>query len=138
MTEDLKEIIRDVVTESHMSLSKIASNSIADFQVRLSRMEEHLIELKDYQKKQNGNVAKAIKEIDDLKINHQISKASFRTAKWIAGIAATIIIALIGTITTISAYAYNNDIKNVNEKIITHETESDKQYDTIISLLKTR
>ena len=114
--EQLKDIIRDIVGQSHQSIANVQSNSVADIKTILAVHTEKLDNIVNYQKIQNGNVARAVSDIEEDRnkidtLNQESTeiKSSFRSFKWVAGIASMIILTLIGTITTLSLYVYAKD-----------------------------
>ena len=141
--KQLKDMIYDVVYQSHSSVAKVQSDNFYEIKGKLDIVADHVEQIKEYQKTQNGNVAKAVKDIQENKTDITKIKSSFSGAKWIGAGSATIIIILIGTITSLSLYAYSNDkkilsneIMSAKETISKHEKVDSESFNQLVKLLK--
>jgi len=139
----LKEIIRDVVTESHQSISAVQSNNLGQIKTTLAvlveqskQINQHLIEL-------NGKSITNSKNIEELQKAKISFLSSFRTAKWMTGGAITLVFILIGAISSVSIYAYTQDKINlksntdlVAENLKNYQSQTQDNYTALFNLLK--
>lgn len=148
--EQLKDIIRDIVGQSHQAIAAVQSNSVAEIKTSLAVIENKLDNIQNYQKIQNGNVAKAVlnieedrKKIDTLNQESIEVKSSFRTFKWVSAIASAIVLTLIGTISGLVVRDYNlrntalaKDTDQVKSTLEAYQLKTDDTYKQMIELLK--
>lgn len=143
----------NLVVKSHAALSQSISNwgselkknsdNIQRLAVTQAVQTEILNEIKskicDHEEKEAA-VEKNVAELNnsDLEI-----KTSFKTFKWVGGIAAFVILGLIGTITGLATYAYTGDndtqaeqVKSVKTAFDEHKAQNEKQFDEILGILR--
>lgn len=125
--EDLEQIINKIEL-SHQAVSK----TVSGYGSELKRVSSDISEVKT-------KLEIFIEEVkDDKKRISELEKfePSLKGAKWAGGVAMVVIIALIGTITTVGAYAYNNDIGSITTELNKHEELNNQSIDRILTILE--
>lgn len=112
-----REYIDKRVELSHLALAK----TVSDFGAVVSKNNEEIIDLKrmvkDFIVSANKMLDEHERQIDKLKESDTKIKAAFDSGKFVAGVAAFIVIALMGTITTLGYNIYLKDLLAINVKI---------------------
>jgi hypothetical protein len=112
-----REYIDKRVELSHLALAK----TVSDFGAVVANNNNEIIDLKRLVK---DFIVRADKMLDDheqrigkLKDSDTEIRSSFRSGKFVASIAAVVVIGLIGTITTLGYNIYLRDLLAINVKI---------------------
>jgi hypothetical protein len=143
--QQLKDIVREVVSESHQAVASVQSQNLGDIKSVQAVHTEVLSEIRNYQKIQNGNVARAVKDIEDLKLENARIRTSVSNFKFWGTI-------VVGILTTLGVYAYLGDVRSakadianteykieaVKQQISLHDNEDNSKYGELIKLLKQR
>lgn len=118
LEELLERIVEKVVMKSHLAVAEVQSNGLGAIKTELAVIKEvqhnmltTVTEMKDYQKTQNGNVANAVKSIEDLRLSDTDIRSSFNGAKWIGGILVTVVIGLL-------LFIFNSTVNRLESKQI--------------------
>ena len=125
--ENLKDIVREVTSESYQSIAKVQSNGLGEIKTTLAIHTERLISIDNHLEELNGKTNSSIDNIQDLQKSRTEIHSSFYGAKWIGAGSISIIIILIGVISSLAVYTYNNDRDNNNQ-----------QYQQLYDLLKNK
>lgn len=116
----------------------------------LDVVHEKIDGINSHLKELNGKTAKNLVDIQTLKLNEMSIMSSLKGGKTVGVIALSIITLLIGTITSVSVYAYISDKKTLEDKtaiaadkansvaseLANYRADSQQKTDEIIRLLK--
>ncbi len=83
--------------------------SLAVISEKLDGVNEHLRVL-------NGKAVTNMKDIDELKISEASIISSFRSAKWVAGIASVLVLGILSVASGLAVYAYQGDRTQDNKE----------------------
>lgn len=120
-------------------LSKLTDKidaSHKDFNENIRMIREDIVELKTLFKGFSTKQQNHEDRINCLEETSTEVVSSFEGAKYTLGIASVVILGLIGTITAITVYAYQNDIKSVDAKITDHVNTSNDSISQILQILQ--
>lgn len=122
--------------EEHREKLNTITTSLAVIDQKLDGVNEHLAKL-------NGKTSKNSNNIEELKISQVEIQTATNTTKKIGTLAFGVIVTLIGIITSISVYAYEQDRQNLKKNVekvasdlLTYQGDTSTDTGKIILLLQ--